>query len=98
MNSHKLFREIFDLPTAEEAWHIRELIETVQEAKGEFERVGVEFSYDAFKAYAHRMYEPIINDPSNAGPYADRHKRRLKIIDGDNLDIIEEAAKDKGLL
>ena len=52
MNKHKLFKELFNLANTE-IYTMVELMELLQEAKTDFEHVGVEFSYEGFKAYAH---------------------------------------------
>jgi hypothetical protein len=95
MTKHQIFKELFNL-TENEMWDYRDLINVVNEAKSEFERVGVPFSYEGFTAYFHRVADPIIQ--GNNGNYSEKYVRQLKIIEGDNLDKIEDAAKDKGLI
>ena len=95
MTKHKLFKELFELPP-DETYEINALIDLVREARMDFERVGVEFTYEGFKEYARRVYAPQIS--SGPGHYAETYKKQLQIIEGDNLDIIEDAAEKKGLL
>jgi len=48
MNTHKIFREIFEY-SSEDHYLIEDLLQMVREARTEFNNVGVEFTYDAFK-------------------------------------------------
>ena len=98
MNKHKIFKELFNY-TEEDLWDIKDLIDTVYDARKDFERVGVPFSYEAFVAYLHRIADPQIQ-AHTTGPskYVDKYVRQLKIIEGDNLDKIEDAAIEKGIL
>jgi hypothetical protein len=95
-NLHKLFRELFNL-SVEENYDLRECMELIHEAKTDFDNVGVDFTYERFVEYAKRRYGLIIAGSANT-PYAGGYIRKLKIIEGDNLDKIEDAAKDKGLI
>jgi hypothetical protein len=96
MSLHKIFREMFNAPP-QDIWDMREILEEIETAKADFERVGVPFTYESFIAWCHRGYDSYIQANSNPH-YADKYKRYLKIIEGDNLDKIEDAAKDRGLL
>ena len=96
MNKHQLFKELFNI-SQQEAQDIAELTELMFTAKEDFKNVGVSFSYDTFKEYVRRRYAPMINNV-NGTHYTDVYKRQLQILDGDNLDIIEDAAEKKGLL
>lgn len=93
MSTHKLFRQLFELPD-EENYDVRELLEMVSSARIDFKNVGKEFTYEGFKEWFNRAYA-INSSPSQTALY---YAKLLKIIEGDNLDIIEEAAEDKGLI
>ena len=100
MNKHRIFRELFNLPNNNEIYDFKELLDLTTEARKDFENVGVEFTYEGFIAYVKRLYEPRIQavQGSSSSSYTDSYLRKLKIIEGDNLDKIEDAAIDKGLL
>lgn len=97
MSKHSVFKEIFNYPS-EDVWALKEVIDMFAEARDAFESVGVPFSYDGFVKYAHRRIDPIIQDASMDSRYQERYKRQLSIIDGDNLDLIEEKAKENKLI
>jgi hypothetical protein len=97
MNLHKLYLQVFDL-SSDDSYLIYDLMNYIREAKIEFEHVGVEFTHDSFKQWFERIYGPF-NVPATANKPAHRDYNKMwKIITGDNLDIIEEAAKDRGLI
>jgi hypothetical protein len=88
MNLHKLIVELFELSN-ENHYKIGDILELMREARNDFEMVGVPFTYDNFKEYAKRYYSKLRSSNTT---------ELLKIIEGDNLDIIEEEAKKKGLM
>jgi hypothetical protein len=96
MSLHKIFREAFNFST-DDIYDLREALDLINEAKIDFTNVGMEFTYEHFVEYAKRRYTPAITN-STGTPYANSYIRKLKIIEGDNLDKIEDAAQDKGLL
>lgn len=99
MNKHQIFKELFNLSAEEEIYDFKELLDIVTEARRDFENVGVEFTYEGFTAYAKRLIEPRIQASQGSNSiYSSSYKRKLQIIEGDNLDKIEDAAKDKGIL
>ena len=100
MNKHTIFKELFELPQ-EDTYEIEDLLNMLREARAEFRNVGVEFSYEAFKQWFQRAYGPFpasLSSNNQSGTNRLNYEKLWKIIEGDNLDIIEEAAKDKGLL
>lgn len=100
MNKHQIFRELFNLPNNDEIYDFKELLDLMTEARKDFENVGVEFTYEGFLSYVKRLYEPRILavQGSSSSSYSDSYIRKLKIIEGDNLDKIYDAAKEKGLI
>jgi len=94
MNNHKLFRHMFELPE-EDRGDINQLVDILSGAEHDFRNVGVELTYEGFKEYFKRMLGPL---PGAASSTRSNYSRLLKILEGDNLDIIEEAAEKKGLL
>jgi|SRR5579864_730274 len=91
MNLHKLFRQLFELPD-KDSYEVFEFLEKVRDARTEFENTGTEFTYERFKQWFQKVYINRYNPPHP--PYV----KLLKIIEGDNLDIIEDAAEEKGLI
>ena len=99
MNPHQIFKEMFNLDDDDTIYDLKDIMQLVEEARNDYKNVGVEFSLEKFKEYAHRRYDPIIQASTTKNSrYEEQYARQLKIIDGDNLDIIEDAAKDRGLL
>ena len=92
MNLHKLLRQFAEQHNAEDVEAFRCLLGSLREAKKEFENVEAEFTFEKFKKWYNKT-NPL--DPAN--PYQDEVKAH-KIVDGDNLDLIEEAAEKKGLV
>jgi len=91
MNLHKAFRELFEL-SHEDNYTMRDLLEMVNNARNEFDNVGVPFTYEGFKQWFNKVH--ISGHVPPYQPYV----KLQKIIEGDNLDQIEDAAKDKGLI
>jgi hypothetical protein len=90
-NLHKIFKEIFELSN-EDAYILQELSEAVRDARSTFANVGTEFTYERFKEYFKRVHSyNLQKNPGYVNPM-------IKVIEGDNLDIIEEEAKKKGLI
>jgi len=99
-NKHKIFREIFEL-SPDEMWKMEECMRLMADARVEFERVGVPFTYEAFVAYVERLYNGHKKAAASFGsssPITNRYSDILKIVKGDNLDLIEHKAKKKKLI
>jgi hypothetical protein len=90
-NLHKLVRQSAELSNVDLST-LEEILSVVRRAREDFDNVGVEFSYDKFKEYFERAYKEELAKNN-------QYYTRLKnVIYGNNLDIIEEAAVEKGLI
>lgn len=95
MNMHKLFLHMFDV-SDDDVYSIEDYVRTMRDARMEFEHVGVPFTYDSFKVWFVKVYGPF--PTTNSNPHSRTYDKLWKIIEGDNLDIIEDAAEKKGLV
>lgn len=92
MNLHKFVRQAIEL-SSNDIDTLDSIFSIIRTARQEFINVGVEFTYERFKEYFERAYKDDL-----ANSKSTYYKNLKKIIDGDNLDKIEDVAIDKGLL
>ena len=93
MNAHKVTRELFNLEE-KEFGKMYEILRLISEARRNFDLVGEKLTYDRFVQYVERNFKTY----NTSGKIDKYHAEIYKIVEGDNLDKIEEAAKKKKLL
>jgi hypothetical protein len=97
-NLHKLFKEMQNLNYEDfdllcDAWREHHNV------KRNCENMGIKYSDKILAKYITNITASrVTSQPTSAPPTNNNYKKIEKIILGDNLDIIEEAAKKKGLV